>query len=216
VKTNSLEAIKLIEQITASRFYTERGRNALIETVAYAMFLSAEEKDKVLAAQQPQYTKLQDVLNALLLLVGDRYTEEAEAVLRARADVLSTQQRLPYYDKSSWLVYVHRTDGNASDDEQFEVACFLCATNHPAEAYDRFLRLSANGNLSALWMALGLARQLGKEEDEARLLAELSALYDEGVLDYLPDEVQERIDALEADGYQCNATADYGRNKIGF
>ena len=25
-------------------FYTERGRNALIETVAYAMFLSAEEK----------------------------------------------------------------------------------------------------------------------------------------------------------------------------
>ena len=216
MKQNSLEAIKLIEKITASRFYSERGRNALIDTIATAMFLSAEEKDKVLAAQQPQYTQLQEVRNALLLLVGTHYTEEAAAVLQARLDVLNAQTRLPYYDKSSWLVYVHQCENHHGDQEQFEAACFLCATNHPNEAFDRFAHLTENGNLSALWMAVGIARRLGKQEEEARLVGELKSLYDDGVLDYLPDEVQARVEELEADGYQCSASVEYNRNKIGF
>lgn len=219
MKQNVYEAIKLIEQVTASRFYTERGRNALIETVAYAMFLSAEEKYKVTAAQQTQYVNLQEVRNALLLLVGIRHSEEAGAVLKARAEVLDAHQRtqLPYYDKSGWLVYVHGADdGAARDDAQFEVACFLCATNHEEEAYAKFVRLSKNGNLSALWLALGLARKLGKTEDEARLLSELNSLYEEGVLDYLPDEAAARMHDLQKQGYQCTASTGYGKNKIGF
>ena len=216
MKQNALEAIKLIEQITASRYYSERGRNALIDTVATAMFLSTEEKEKVLAAQQTQYNKLQEVRNALLLLVGTHYTEESEAVLRARSDVLNVPSRLPYYDKSTWLVYVHQCEGHHGDVEQFEAACFLTATNHPEEAFEKFVRLSEDGNLSALWMALGLAKRLGRAEDEGKLLGELQSLYDDGVLDYLPHEVQARIDELKAAGYQCKPNADFNRNKIGF
>ena len=216
VKQNTFEAIKLIEQITASRYYSERARTALIDTVATALFLSAEEKDKVLAAQQTQYTQLQEVRNALLLLVGTHYSEEAEAVLKARLDVLNAQIRLPYYDRSTWLVYVRQCDKSHGDAEQFEAACFATATNHMGDALDKYVRLAHNGNLSALWMAVGIARKLGNEEEEGRLLGEVNILWMDGVLDYLPDEVQARIAELTAAGYECNATVDYTPNKIGF
>lgn len=219
MKQNTYEAIKLIEQITASRYYTERGRAALIDTVANAMFLSAHQKDKLLAAQQTQYDKLQDVRNALLLLGGTEHPEEAEAVLRARSEVLATQQQkaygAPYSDKSGWLVYVKGILNSRGDAEQQEAAVFLAATNHCEEALERFANLADRGDLVSLWMALGLAVKLGKKDVEAQLLGDLVALYDDGVIDYLPDEAFARRKALEQGGYSGRA-GEAVRNKIGF
>ena len=218
MKQNTKETIKLTEQVCAEGYYTERGRYALIDAIAAAYFLSAEDKETVLEAQQTHYTRLQEVRNALLLLGSTRSDEYREAVLRARADVLAQHQyeRLPYHDKSSWLVYMNKTVESHNDDEQFEAACFLTAIGKRQEAYAKFVALAAKGDLSALWLALGLAILMKDEAGELRFITELTSLYDQGVIDYLPEDMAERQATLVANGFEAQSSRDFGGTKIGF
>lgn len=212
------EAIKLIESITASRFYTERGRMALIDTVAAALYLSAEDKEALIAAQQPQYTRLQDVRNARMLLVGTRYNEVAEVVLRVRQEVLTEQAKLPFVDKNGWLQYIRQAGSSTDEEVVFEAACFQCAIGRKEDAYRMFTKLATDGNLTALWMALGLAVQLEDEAAETVMLYALCELYDRGILDDLPSDMRMRLKHLQAKGYSTvgGFAFDFGRNKIGF
>jgi len=221
MKQTMQEAIKLTEQICASRYYTERGRAALIDAVAAGMFLSDEDKRALLAAQQPQYIRLQEVRNALLLLCGDQ-VELREAVLNARAEVLAQQteryalQTAGYSDRSSWLMHMHQIATSRDEADQFEVACFRLATGKWQEAYDKFVHLGTRGNLSALWLALGVARIQNNQADELQRIVELLDLYEQGLIDCVPDEIWARRNELQANGYAAQSNRDFCGTKIGF
>lgn len=215
MKQRTIEAINLLEQITAGRFYTDRGREALIEVIAHAMSLPAEDALSISEAQFSQYTTLQDVSNALLLMLGHQHGEVGEAVLATRKNVLNTQKPFPFRDKNAWLMFILHAPGDADELAQFEAGCFQCATRRYDAAFATLMPLAAGGNLNAMWLALGLANMQGKEAEETKLLSKLYGMFEQGILDEMPDELTARMEKLIAAGYEPDADFTMLR-KIGF
>lgn len=216
MKSMIIEAIKLSEQLTAGRYYSESGRNMLVTVVAKAMYLSDEDKNMLLAAQMPKYVKLQEVRNAIVLLGGKEFGELGETILVARRDAIEAQGRLPYNDSTSWVTYIMRAQDDTSENARFESACFLCATGRQEGASERLRQLASAGHVASMWLTLGLARVMGKEDVEGAMLGKLSAMFKQGILGFFPEEGEARINELRAKGMTIVTEFEAPNNKIGF